>query len=65
MAKYLYFRTLKFLTERYSEKSINRILMILITISGTFLAFSAGANNSANAVGPLVGLVLIGSYKGL
>ncbi|MEM7007842.1 MAG: inorganic phosphate transporter [Thermodesulfobacteriota bacterium] len=64
MAKYLYFRTLKFLAERYSEKSINRILTILITISGTFLAFSAGANNSANAVGPLVGLGLIGSYQG-
>jgi len=64
VAKYLYFRTLKFLAERYSEKSINRILMIMITISGTFLAFSAGANNSANAVGPLVGLGLIGSYQG-
>lgn len=64
VAKYLYFKTLKFLTERYSEKSINRILMIMITVSGTFLAFSAGANNSANAVGPLVGLGLIGSYKG-
>ncbi len=64
VAKYLYFRTLKFLTERYSEKSINGILTIMITISGTFLAFSAGANNSANAVGPLVGLGLIGSYKG-
>ena len=64
VAKYLYFKTLKFLTGRYSEKSINRILMIMITVSGTFLAFSAGANNSANAVGPLVGLGLIGSYKG-
>jgi len=64
MARYLYFRTLKFLTERYSEKSINRILMLMITVSGTFLAFSAGANNSANAVGPLVGLGLIGTYQG-
>ena len=64
MAKYLYFRTLKYLAEHYSEKSINRTLMVMITVSGTFLAFSAGANNSANAVGPLVGLGLIGSYKG-
>ena len=63
-AKYLYFRTLKYLTDRYSEASINRILTVLITISGTFLAFSAGANNSANAVGPIVGLGLIGSYWG-
>lgn len=64
VARFLYFRTLKFLTERYSEKFINRILMILITISGVGVAFSAGANNSANAVGPLVGLGLIGSYQG-
>jgi sulfate permease len=64
VAKYMYFRTLKYLTDRYSETSINRILTILITISGTFLAFSAGANNSANAVGPIVGLGLISSYWG-
>ena len=64
MARYLYFRTLKYLAEKYSEKSINRILMLMITVSGTFLAFSAGANNSANAVGPLVGLGLIGTYQG-
>lgn len=63
-AKYMYYRTLKYLTDRYSETSINRILTILITVSGTFLAFSAGANNSANAVGPIVGLGLINSYTG-
>jgi len=59
VAKYLYFRTLKFLTDRYSEGIINKILTVLITISGIFVAFSAGANNSANAVGPLVGLGLM------
>lgn len=64
VARHLYFRTLKYLTDRYSETSINRLLTILITISGTFLAFSAGANNSANAVGPIVGLGLISSYWG-
>ncbi len=64
VAKYLYFRTLKYLTDRYDEQVINRVLTVLITISGTFLAFSAGANNSANAVGPLVGLGLINSFSG-
>ncbi len=64
VAKYLYFRTLSFLTARYSEEGINKILTILITVSGTFLAFSAGANNSANAVGPLVGLGLLNAYTG-
>ena len=64
VAKHLYFRTLQLLTQKYSERSINRILSVLITFSGTFVAFSAGANNSANAVGPLVGLGLLGSYQG-
>ena len=64
VARYLYFRTLKYLTDRYSETSINRLLTALITVSGTFLAFSAGANNSANAVGPIVGLGLISAYSG-
>ena len=64
IGRFLYFRTLSFLTNRYSEKNINRILTIMITISGSFLAFSAGANNSANAVGPLVGIGLLNSTTG-
>ena len=64
VAKYLYFRTLRYLTDNYNEAVINRILTVLITISGVFVAFSAGANNSANAVGPIVGLGLINSYTG-
>lgn len=64
VAKYLYLKTLQFLTDRYSEGSINKILSVLITLSGVFVAFSAGANNSANSVGPLVGLGLVNANIG-
>ncbi|MEQ9619094.1 MAG: anion permease [Deltaproteobacteria bacterium] len=59
IARFLYIRTLSFLTDHFSEGRINTILSVLITVSGIFIAFSAGANNSANAVGPLVGLGLM------
>ena len=64
VGRYLYFRTLRFLTNRYSEDGIRRILGFLITISGCYVAFSAGANNAANSVGPLVGIGLIGPSFG-
>lgn len=64
LGKYLYFKTLKFLTDRYSEGSIFKIFSIFLTISGAFVAFSAGANNSANAAGPLVGMGLMTSTTG-
>ena len=76
MARYLYFRTLKYLTEKYSEKSINRILMPMITVSGTFLAFSAGANNGKEITEICIlravsveftgaGLILLASFSGI
>src|SRR4030067_696439 len=66
VGRYLYFRTLRFLTNRYSEEGIRRILGLLITVSGCYVAFSAGANNAANSVGPLVGIGLIGpSFSGI
>ncbi|GBD38326.1 MAG: sulfate permease CysP [Deltaproteobacteria bacterium] len=64
IGKYLYFKILKFLTDRYSEASIRRILSLLLTLSGCYVAFSAGANNSANSVGPLVGMGLINPSVG-
>ena len=64
IGRYLYFRTLRFLTSRYSEEGIRRILGFLITISGCYVAFSAGANNAANSVGPLVGMGLISPSLG-
>ncbi len=64
LGKYLYFKTLKYLTDRYSESDIFKILSMLLTISGTYVAFSAGANNSANCVGPIVGMGLLNPSLG-
>lgn len=39
-------------------------LMLLVIVAGFIEAFSAGMNNVANAVGPLVGANLIGTGQG-
>ena len=57
IARYFYFRILHFLASNFSDTRV-------LTISGSFIAFSAGANNSANAVGPIVGLGVIESTSG-
>jgi PiT family inorganic phosphate transporter/sulfate permease len=64
IGRFLYFRTLRFLTDRYSEEGIRRILTLFLTVSGCYVAFSAGANNAANSVGPLVGMGLINPSTG-
>lgn len=64
IAKYFYFKIIHFLASNFSDVRVNRILGILLTVSGTFIAFSAGANNSANAVGPIVGLGVLESTPG-
>jgi sulfate permease len=65
MGKYLYTSILIWLAEHHgSDASIRRSLNILLTISGCYVAYSAGANNAANAVGPFVGAGLIGSTTG-
>jgi sulfate permease len=42
-----------------------KILMLLVILAGFTEAFSAGMNNVANSVGPLVGAGLISSEKGV
>jgi len=64
VAKFFYFKIIQYLANNFAEKKVNTILTVFVTISGVFLAFSGGANNSANAVGPLVGLGLITSSNG-
>jgi PiT family inorganic phosphate transporter/sulfate permease len=62
MGKYLYTNILIWLAEHHeSDASIKRSLNILLTLSGCYVAYSAGANNAANAVGPFVGAGLIPS----
>jgi sulfate permease len=65
MGKYLYTNILIWLADHHeSDASIRRSLNILLTISGCYVAYSAGANNAANAVGPFVGAGMIGSVPG-
>lgn len=65
MGKYLYMNILIWLADHHeSDVSIRRSLNILLTFSGCYVAYSAGANNAANAVGPFVGAGIIGSIPG-
>lgn len=65
MGKYLYTNILIWLADHHdSEASIRKSLNILLTLSGCYVAYSAGANNAANAVGPFVGAGLIPSFYG-
>lgn len=65
MGKYLYTRILIWLADHHeSEASIRTSLNVLLTFSGCYVAYSAGANNAANAIGPFVGTGLISSFYG-
>jgi len=64
IARYFYFRIIHYLASNFSDTRVNKLLAVLLTVSGSFIAFSAGANNSANAVGPIVGLGVIESTSG-
>lgn len=64
IARFFYFKILHFLASNFSDSMVNRLFGILLTVSGIFIAFSAGANNSANAVGPIVGLGVLESTPG-
>jgi len=65
MGKYLYTHILIWLADHHeSDASIRKSLNILLTISGCYVAYSAGANNAANAVGPFVGAGIIGPIPG-
>lgn len=58
IGRFFYFKILRFLTNNFSESKIFKLFGAFLTISGIFVAFSAGANNSANVVAPLVGIGL-------
>lgn len=54
--RYVYFRFLNWLTNFRTEQQIHQTMSVLLTASGCFVAFTAGANNAANSAGPLVAL---------
>lgn len=62
--KYLHPRILMWLVDHESEERIRKFINILLTVSGCYVAYSAGANNAANAVGPLVGAGVMSAAAG-
>ena len=44
-----------------SEQAVNRVMRAIVTVSGCWIAFSAGSNNLANSVGPVVGAGFLGA----
>ena len=64
IARFFYFKIIHYLATNFAENRVNALLTIFITFTGIFIAFSGGANNAANAVGPLVGLGIFTSTKG-
>lgn len=52
------------LAKHESEAQIRSNIARFLTVSGCYVAFSAGANNAANAVGPLVGTGFIDPATG-
>lgn len=64
VGRYAYPALVLWLAEHKSEAAIRRGLNMALTISGVYVAFSAGANNAANAVGPFVGAGLLTSFHG-
>jgi len=56
MGKYLYTNILIWLADHHdSEASIRKSLNVLLTISGCYVAYSAGANHAGIIIGPFVG----------
>lgn len=64
MGKYVHAKVLIWLADHESEASIRKSLNILLTLSGCYVAYSTGANNAANAVGPFVGAGITSSFYG-
>jgi PiT family inorganic phosphate transporter/sulfate permease len=64
VGKYFYPSLVMWLADHKSEAAIRRGLNASLTISGCYVAYSAGANNAANAVGPFVGAGLLTNFQG-
>jgi len=64
IARFFYFKIIHYLATNFAENRVNALLTIFITFTGIFIAFSGGANNAANAVGPLVGIGILTYTKG-
>lgn len=57
--RFLYTRILHWLVDLGSAARVERLLKTLTIASSCYVAFSIGANNTGNAIGPLVGASLV------
>ena len=64
IGKHLYLKIINWLASHSDEERINKILKYSLVISGCFIAFFAGSNNSANAAGPIVAINLESASDG-
>ena len=64
IGKHLYLKIINWLASHSDEERINKILKYSLVISGCFIAFFAGSNNSANAAGPIVAINLLSASDG-
>ncbi|MCK5660042.1 MAG: anion permease [Methanosarcinales archaeon] len=64
VGKYLHTPLLLWMVERKSEEEIHKIMAVFLTVSGCYVAYTAGANNAANATGLLVNTGLMTPMTG-
>jgi sulfate permease len=55
LGRYAYVRLARWIANLPAQRTVQRSYRILITLSGCYMAFSAGSNSLAKAVGPIVG----------
>lgn len=59
LGRFLYIRLLSFVASIGTEEQVTKIMAALVTLSGCYVAFTTGANNSANSMGPVVAANLV------
>ncbi len=62
--RYLYYPVLSWLSSLRSEQTARNLIRVLITLSGCWMAFSAGSNSLAKAIGPAVGAGVFNQTSG-
>jgi sulfate permease len=55
LGRYVYVRLARWIANLPAQRTVQRSYRILITLPGCYMAFSAGSNSLAKAVGPVVG----------
>lgn len=59
LGRFFYIRLLNFVASLGDEEKVTKVMAMLVTLSGCYVAFTTGANNSANSMGPIVAANLL------